>query len=115
MESKTLQSDTGKAKLNEWVSEPATRDEMHSETMLKIFFGSEAGKETAKTHIDTFEKKCKSILPELERSISVLNELDSEEAHEYYMLTAMFGVKVYKAYLEWCEEAKEILTGGKNI
>ena len=108
-------TDTGKAKLNDWVCEPATRDEMHTETMLKIFFGSEAGKETAKTHIDVFEKKCKSVLPELERSISVLKELDSEEAHEYYMLTAMFGAKVYKAYLEWCKEAKEILNGEKKI
>lgn len=109
-------TDTGKEKLNEWVNEPATRDEMHSETMLKIFFGSEVGKENTTEHIDAFEKKCKSILPELERSISVLKELDSEEAHEYYMLTAMFGTKVYKAYLEWCEEAKEILkNGGKKI
>ena len=41
-------------------------------------------------------------------------ELDSEDAHEYYMLTAMFGVKVYKAYLEWCEETKDILQNGET-
>ena len=39
---------------------------------------------------------------------------NSEDAREYYMLTAMFGVKVYKAYLEWCEEAKDILQKGKT-
>lgn len=37
-------------------------------------------------------------------------ELDSEEAHEFYMLTAMFGTKMYTAYLEWCEEAKEFFS-----
>lgn len=102
-------TDAGNAKLNEWVKEPATRDEMHSETMLKIFFGSDAGRQTATKHIDDFEQKCKTLIPELERSVSLLKELDAEPAHKYYMLTAMFGVKVYKTYLEWCKEAKEIL------
>lgn len=107
-------TDSGREKLCEWIKEPAKRDEMHSETMLKLFFGSESGKEVAKDHIDAFEKKCKTILHQLERSVSVLMELDSEDAHEYYMLTAMFGVKVYKAYLEWCEEAKDILQKGET-
>lgn len=50
------------------------------------------------------------MIPELERSVELLKELDSEKAHKYYMLTAMFGLKAYRAYLEWCEEAREILT-----
>lgn len=102
-------TDAGLAKLNEWVKEPAARDEFRSETMLKIFFGSEAGKQTACKHIDDFEQKCKTRIPALERSVFLLKDDDSQPAHKYYMLTAMFGVKVYKAYLEWCEEAKEIL------
>ena len=102
-------TDAGRAVLNEWVKEPATRDEFRSETMLKIFFGGEAGGKTARSHIDDFEQKCKALIPALERSVAVLKDDDSQSAHQYYMLTAMFGVKMYKAYLEWCEEAKEIL------
>jgi len=107
-------TDAGSTKLNEWIKEPATRDEMHSETMLKIFFGSEAGSQTAIEHIDDFEHRCRALLPKLENSVSLLKELDSEPAHKYYMLTAMFGAKVYKTYLEWCEEAKEILAKGRQ-
>ncbi|NLL78031.1 MAG: hypothetical protein GX235_12450 [Clostridiales bacterium] len=33
----------------------------------------------------------------------------TEEAHEYYLLTVRFGIRTYRAYLEWCKEAEEIL------
>lgn len=102
-------TEEGTAKLREWISEPATKDELHSETMLKIFFGSEMGKEKACEHIEAFEKRCKAVLPELEKSVEILKRIDEEAAHKHYMLTAMFGVKTYKAYIEWCEEAKKLL------
>ncbi len=48
-------------------------------------------------------------LPALKGFVKQLGELTSEEAHTYYRLTAQFGVKVYEAYLEWCEEVKTYL------
>lgn len=62
-------------------------------------------------HIEDFEEKIKSELPFLKASVEQLKELNNEEAHQYYMLTAMFGEKVYETYLEWCKEAKDILKG----
>lgn len=35
--------------------------------------------------------------------------LDDDIAHKYYLLTVKFGLKTYRTYLEWCEEAKKIL------
>lgn len=32
-----------------------------------------------------------------------------DDTHKYYLLTVEFGIKTYHAYLEWCEEAKEML------
>ncbi|MDE6213546.1 MAG: hypothetical protein K2M70_08765, partial [Lachnospiraceae bacterium] len=32
--------------------------------------------------------------------------------HKYYLLTVEFGIKTYQTYLEWCQEAKNILTRG---
>ncbi len=37
------------------------------------------------------------------------NNIDVDDTHKYYLLTVEFGIKTYHAYLEWCEEAKEIL------
>ena len=32
-----------------------------------------------------------------------------ELTHKYYLLTVEFGIKTYRAYLEWCKEAKTML------
>lgn len=37
------------------------------------------------------------------------NNIDADDTHKYYLLTVEFGIKAYRAYLEWCEEVKKIL------
>ena len=37
------------------------------------------------------------------------NNIDVDDAHKYYLLTVEFGIKTYRAYLEWCQEAKKAL------
>jgi DNA-binding PadR family transcriptional regulator len=101
----------GKDCLKEWLTMPVVKDELRYETLLKLFFGSEVGTEVTVDHIEDFEEKIKSELPFLKASVEQLKELNNEEAHQYYMLTAMFGEKVYETYLEWCKEAKAILKG----
>lgn len=86
------------------------KDELRYETLLKLFFGSEFGGEGTLEHIRNFENKIKNELPYLKASVNTLEKIkDSEDAHIYYLLTAMCGVKVYEAYLEWCAEAAELL------
>lgn len=66
-------------------------------------------------HIHRFGEKIEKELPFLKTSVSQLKEPDLEEEHKYIMLTALFGVKVYETYLEWCKEVEEVLkAGGKK-
>lgn len=102
-------TEEGKDTLKEWLAMPVVKDELRYETLLKLFFGSEVGTAITANHIQNFEAKIKLELPFLKASVKQLKELNSEEDHQYFMLTAMFGVKVYEAYLEWCKEAKVIL------
>jgi len=102
-------TEKGKAHLKEWLDTPVVKDELRYETMLKLFFGNEAGSDVAISHIQRFEDQIKGELPKLQRSVKILESLQEEETHKYYMLTAMFGARVYETYLEWCEEAKNIL------
>ncbi|MNI96905.1 hypothetical protein D3C73_1554540 [compost metagenome] len=37
--------------------------------------------------------------------------LHTEKDHLYFYLTVLFGEHVYKAYLDWAEEAKALLAG----
>jgi endoglucanase len=89
---------------------PDLLDEIRYETLLKLFFGAEVG--TAKTleHIEHFREKTERELPYLLSSVQTLEKIqNTESAHRYYLLTALFGVKIYRAFLEWCAEAETLL------
>lgn len=112
-------TDEGRNYLKEWLRVPAERDELRYETLLKLFFGKEEGPRQAIAHIDAFREKIEQEMPYLLRSEeSLRNCLDVDEAHKYYLLTVEFGLKTYRAYLEWCKEAKAMLSenydGGKE-
>jgi len=84
-------TDDGRDYLKRWLALPVEKDELHYETLLKLFFGNEQGAE------------------------QILNKcLKDDTAHKYYLLTVKFGVKTYRTYLEWCKEAKKMLTDKEN-
>ncbi len=41
---------------------------------------------------------------------NLLHHLQEDSTHEYYLLTCRFGIKTYRAYLEWGEEARNYLS-----
>lgn len=109
-------TETGRIHLKDWLYLPVEKDELRYETLLKLFFGSEIGEKGTLNHIISFKEKTEKELPILEGAVNVLEKIkDTEEAHMYYMLTAMFGVKIYRAYLEWCDEATKILKDKRQI
>ena len=103
-------TEEGRNHLKEWLQIPAEKDELRYETLLKLFFGNEAGALQAISHINAFQEKIEGELPYLIGAADTLrNHIDVDETHKYYLLTVEFGIKAYRAYLEWCEEAKEII------
>lgn len=105
-------TEQGRQHLKDWLKTPVEKDELRYETLLKLFFADSADGKTAIRHIENFEAKIQAGLPYLESAVSNLESInDGDRAHLYYLLTARFGVKVYQAYLEWCDEAFAILNG----
>lgn len=105
-------TEAGSEHLRKWLHLPVEKDELRYETLLKLFFGNEIGKQGTLEHIKNFRDKIDKDLPVLKEMVSQLERIkDAEDAHLYYLLTAKFGVKVYEAYLEWCDETTELLDG----
>lgn len=103
-------TDKGRAYLREWLLQPVQRDELRYETLLKLFFGSEAGAEATAEHIAAFREKTEKALGELLRAREVLKaHLDEDVTHRYYLLTVEFGISTYEGYLKYCDEAIEAL------
>lgn len=104
-------TEDGRSYLKDWLCIPVEKDELRYETLLKLFFGNEAGALQATSHIDTFEKKIEKELPYLISAADNLrNNIAHDDTHKYYLLTVEFGIKTYRAYLEWCKDAKEMLS-----
>ncbi len=103
-------TETGKNALKDWLQLPVQRDELHYETLLKLFFGDCVGVPKTLEHIVAFEEKTKKGLAYLQGAVNILEKIkDTEPAHQYYLLTAKFGVKTFEAYLDWCAETKALL------
>lgn len=103
-------TDAGRSYLKKWLTLPVEKDELRYETLLKLFFANEQDTEQALFHITAFAEKIKKELPSLLRAEKVLKDcLEDDSAHKYYLLTVKFGIKTYRTYLEWCEEAKKFL------
>lgn len=103
-------TDSGKEYLKKWLTLPVTKDELKYETLLKVFFGGEIGPDVTLEHVHNFESKVKIELPYLKSAVNELSKIQGdEEAHKYFLLTAMFGERVYEAYLKWCKDAERIL------
>lgn len=104
----TDNGNNGRDYLKKWLTLPVEKDELRYETLLKLFFGNEQDIRQALSHIKTFEEKIKKELPYLLDAEKILKDcLDDDTAHKYYLLTVEFGIKTYRTYLEWCEEAKK--------
>ncbi len=103
-------TDKGRHYLREWLKNPVEKDELRYETLLKLFFGKEQGPEQTLVHIRAFREKILRELPYLLGAKQVLQgHLDEDETHRYYLLTVEFGIRTYRAYLEWCEMAEDML------
>ena len=102
-------TDAGRGYLKDWLQLPVEKDELRYETLLKLFFGKEQGPAQAAAHIEAFQKKVAKELPYLLRAEKALQDnIREDAAHKYYLATVGFGIKTYRAYLEWCEEAKKL-------
>ena len=101
----------GRKYLKDWLTIPVDKDELRYETLLKLFFGHEAGAPASFRHVENFEEKIRDELPQLMAMAKTLEEIaEDDETHLHYLLTVKFGVKGYQAYLEWCNEAKALLS-----
>lgn len=101
----------GRKQLRDWLVLPSARDELKYETILKLFFGGEAGKEMALQNLTAFEAKITQELAMLRFFEKNLEScLSEDEDHLYFLLTVRFGIDTYESHLRWCANTRKTLT-----
>ena len=104
----------GRTALQDWLKDSRAVNDLKYETLVKLFFGGAAGRETAIRNIGLFEKQIRKDLETLTFFRKNLEQVLQEEDHLYYYLTVLFGIETYEAYLKWCAEAETILKEQAN-
>jgi DNA-binding PadR family transcriptional regulator len=102
-------TDSGIEVLKSWISSEQASNELKYETLLKLYFGGVQGPEITLRNIDAFEQKVKGDLELLKMYKENLEKAGDNEDHIYFLLTVMFGIETYGAYLKWCAQARKML------
>ena len=101
-------TEDGRICLNEWLRDSNACNDLKYETLVKLFFGGAAGRETSIRNIDAFEKDIRRDLEVLKMYKENL-EKDLSDDHIYFYLTVTFGIDTYEGYLKWCSKARKLL------
>lgn len=102
-------TEAGREALKEWLNDEKASNELRYETLLKLFFGANAGRDITLKNIETFEQKIAADLKLLKFYKGNLEKVLDNDDHVYFYLTVSFGVETYEAYLKWCAKAGKIL------
>lgn len=96
----------GRAALQHWVSEPAGREVVRNELLLKLFFARNASRQTSARHLAEYRASQQS---ELRRFQAMERELTREHPRHpdlpYWLITLRFGIRQSEAGVRWADEA----------
>jgi DNA-binding PadR family transcriptional regulator len=100
----------GREVLGAWLAEPAAREYVRYEVLLKLFFGSLVPVDRSIETLEAFRARYEGEPELMERFAAELRAaLPQSPDHLYYLLTVLFGQHVYRAYLAWADEALALL------
>jgi DNA-binding PadR family transcriptional regulator len=104
-------TEAGREALKEWLAIPNEKEYTKYEILLKLFFGSLVSLKDNTQRIEAFKERHLQNLNMIKMYKSNLEKvIDETDDHLYYYLTVLFGEHIYKAYLEWAEEATKLLS-----
>ena len=107
-------TDKGMDVLKSWLEDEKAVNELKYETLLKLYFGGVENPDITIRNIEAFESNIKSDLELLKMYKENLEKARDNSDHVYYLLTVMFGIETYEAYLRWCSKARKMLKDGSG-
>jgi DNA-binding PadR family transcriptional regulator len=103
-------TDLGKERLIVWLSQPAEKEQAKFEILLKLFFSGAVDPTVSLHNIREFRDRnvaTQQLFSAYEKQLAQIRSVSID--HTYYYLTVLFGQKIEKAYLDWADEAEDIL------
>ncbi len=105
---KTVYSITEKGHnaLRKWLEEPAEKEMLRSEFLLKLFLGSNSQPDDILHHITGYQEKIENELEQYQEISQMINTqfADNENAF-YWKLVLDLGIRRLNVSLQWCKDA----------
>ncbi|MHB9094907.1 MAG: PadR family transcriptional regulator [Eubacteriales bacterium] len=103
-------TEKGREDLKKWLAAPVGEEHVRYEILLKLFFGSLLPAEQNIKKIEDFRDRNRAYLETMQGFKSFLQDsLKESEDHLYYLLTVLLGENIYRAHVEWADEAIKLL------
>lgn len=103
-------TEAGREELKKWLKTPVEKESARYEILLRLFFGGQLTPGENIEKIEEFKSRNQGLHETmLEYGKELKSIISQSEDHLYIYLTILFGEKVYKAYLDWAEEAAGII------
>jgi len=108
-------TNSGREYLRDWLNEETTPTKIRHETLLKIFFGSEAGRDTVMAQIESYINRERETLRKYEEiDKQIESEADNSEAWVCQYATLRYGLYIGRARVRWGKETIERLKKVKD-
>lgn len=109
-------TDKGMEVLREWVMEPAEKEMLRYEILLKMFFGAAAPTGSHIAKLEDFKHRNEQYLREMQMFEKEIEKiLDESPDHRYILSTVRLGKRVYGAQVEWADETLEMLSSFASV
>jgi DNA-binding PadR family transcriptional regulator len=108
-------TEKGRNQLEEWLRQPVKKEYVRYEILLKTFFGGLLPPQETRARIADFRSRNSEslqLLTQFENNLKGV--LPEDQDHLYFLLTVLFGKHVYQAYLDWAEEADQMIANYFN-
>jgi DNA-binding PadR family transcriptional regulator len=103
-------TESGRSRLLEWLTAQGEKEQLKYEILIKLFFGNNLSKGKNLQRIEEFRERRRKSLRKMDMFKRSLHQvLDESDDHFYYYLTVLFGEHVYRAYINWADEAVKLL------
>lgn len=103
-------TESGKKELQRWLSAPTEPETIRYEMLLKLFFGSQIKTKQHLASIAKFRSTSQINLQRIELYEKNLKKhLTESDDHFFYLLTVLFGKHLFQAYIQWADEASDLL------
>lgn len=101
-------TETGHARLREWLSLPAMDQVPRNELLLKLFFGPRAEKAQMRKLLETKRAEMAADLKRFEAiEAGMVERYKGHPGLPYWLMTVRYGKAEAKALVAWCDESLE--------